>query len=83
MYCNYYQAVVKQKDVWFFVATLRSFEHLTFDRTLDKQKSIFEFFVPKDLEKEFEKIMQIYIGYNIISDFQKLTNRLEDPNQEV
>lgn len=83
MYCYYYQAIVEPKNVWFFVATLRSFEHITFDRTLNKENSIFEFFVPQDLADRFESVMQIYITDNIVSEFKKLPNRLLDPNEKL
>ena len=44
MYSLYFQAQVNKKETWFLAATLRSFEHLAFDRTVDKQAGIFEFF---------------------------------------
>lgn len=53
----YYQACVKKKDCWFFVAILRSFEHLAFDRTIDKRESRLEFFVPVNLRGTFEEVM--------------------------
>lgn len=52
-YCSYYQAHIKRPYCWFLVAVLRSFEHVAFDRTIDKNNSIFEFFVPHDTEKYF------------------------------
>ncbi len=36
--CAYYQAQVKRSDTWFLTATLRSFEHLCFDRALKKEE---------------------------------------------
>ena len=77
-YCKYYQADVAKEDVWFFVATLRENEHLCFDRTLDKTKSIFEFFVPSGYEREFLKIMKYYKNSNIIKNLKKLPNRLRN-----
>jgi len=47
MYCSYYQAEVAKPTTWFLVSTLRANEHLCFDRTLDKEHGIFEFFVPQ------------------------------------
>jgi len=74
--CIYYQAKVKKSACWFFVGVLRSFEHLVFDRTLDKQNSIFEFFVPVPLQKNFEELMGWFAGQGIIFNLQELPNRL-------
>jgi hypothetical protein len=52
-YCVYYQADVTRHKCWFLVAVLRSFENIAFDRTLDKQSSVVEFFVAPDRELEF------------------------------
>jgi hypothetical protein len=83
LYCSYYQAHVTEKETWFFVATLRSFEHLAFDRTLDKATSTFEFFVPTDLEATFVSLMAHFTSVGIVSNFTQLPNRLLDPSQEV
>ncbi len=80
--CLYYQAQVEKKDCWFFVATLRSFEHLCFDRTYDKETSIFEFFVPEDQDTRFREIMAYYMEEDIVTDFIALPNRLLDPRAE-
>lgn len=77
--CSYYQAVVTKKDTSFFVATLRSNEHVVFDRTLDKEKGIFEFFVPPTQEQRFLEIMHYYVQSGIVSDLQKLPHRLANP----
>ncbi|PKN03514.1 hypothetical protein CVU75_01860 [Candidatus Dependentiae bacterium HGW-Dependentiae-1] len=76
--CEYYQARVQKEDVWFLVAVLRSFEHMAFDRTIDKEQSIFEFFVPPVLEETFLAIMQYFIKHSIVHDLQKLPNRMAD-----
>ncbi len=76
MYSSYYQAHVAEKDCWFLVAILRSFEHLAFDRTVDKERSIFEFFVPEGNEASFLELMDYFEGQGIVSDLQKLPNRL-------
>lgn len=83
MYCSYYQAQVNKKDTWFLVSTLRSFEHLVFDRTLDKEKCIIEFFVPEDLEHYFVELLEYFKREHVIFDFQKMENRLLDPSQIV
>lgn len=83
MYCLYYQAHVNEKDCWYLVAILRSFEHLVFDRTFDKKNSIFEFFVPDDLDSYFLDIMSYFERESIISQLKKLPNRLLDPRETV
>lgn len=75
MFSIYYQAQVQKEKVWFFTATLRSFEHLVFDRTFDKERSIFEFFVPADLEKYFLDFMDHMQKINIVTHLEKKDNR--------
>lgn len=74
-YSKYFQAQIDTKNCWFFVATLRSFEHLAFDRTLDKETSTFEFFVPAENEKPFIALMDLYTKMGIVSNFKELPNR--------
>ncbi len=80
MICLYYQAHVTREKVWFFVGVLRSFEHLVFDRTFDKEHSIFEFFVPKDLNQYFLDLMQYFQDEGIVHNLQELPNRLKNKN---
>lgn len=82
-YCIYYQAYVQEKNCWFLVATLRSFEHLAFDRTFDKSRSIFEFFVPSNNEPYFLEIMNYFVKNGIVSNLEKLPNRLLDDTAVV
>lgn len=77
-YSLYYQAQIISKDVWLVVATLRSFEHLVFDRTLDKNLSIFEFFVPESQEAIFVEFLNHFKSIGLIVFFKKLPNRLLD-----
>jgi hypothetical protein len=79
-YCLYYQAKVHKPDTGFLTATLRSFEHLCFDRSLDKDTFLFEFFVPAQLEHFFLELMSFYQQQGMIYDLQKLPNRLFDHN---
>lgn len=81
--CTYYQAQIKPQDTWFVTSVLRSFEHLAFDRTLDVEQGIFEFFVPAESEKYFEDLMFHFEQLGIVSNLQKLSNRLIDPNAGV
>lgn len=75
LYCSYYQARVVRKQTWLLVALLRSHEHLAFDRTLNKENAVFEFFVPSDREEFFIKIMRYLQHENIIYEFNELPNR--------
>jgi hypothetical protein len=81
--CAYYQARVKKEDVWFLTAVLRSFEHMAFDRTINKEESLFEFFVAPALEETFLAIMEYFKKHDIVYDLQKLPNRLSDPATQV
>jgi hypothetical protein len=81
--CLYYQAVVQPEKCWFLVASLRSFEHVTFDRTLDKTHSLFEFFVPQDQDHIFREIMRFFIEQGMVTHMQQLSNRLLDPAQTI
>ena len=83
MYCCYYQATVKKETAWFFVAILRSFEHVAFDRTIDKSCSLFEFFVPEAMEKTFLAMMAKLGERDLFSGLVKKPNRLEDPNETL
>ncbi|HEV2601099.1 MAG TPA: hypothetical protein VGT41_02270 [Candidatus Babeliales bacterium] len=82
-YCSYYQATIKRKECWFFVAILHSYDHLCFDRTLDIDQSIFEFFVPASNEQNFLAVMQEFEAIGIVSNFKKLPNRLAIPDSDV
>ncbi len=75
-FCSYYQAHVSRKETLFFVAILRSFDHLCFDRTLDPDQELFEFFVPLDYEEQFVHLMDYFKKIKIIRNLQKLQNRL-------
>lgn len=81
--CLYYQAHVVPSECWFFVGILRSFEHVCFDRTINVQESVFEFFVPSEQNNEFLLLMNYFQQEGIIHRLQQLTNRLEDPNSKV
>jgi len=83
LYCSYYQANVERELCWFVTATLRSYEHVSFDRTLDPATSWFEFFVPESTEDCFLSVMSYYEAEGLISNFRKLPNRLEDLSEQV
>jgi len=75
-FCLYYQARVKREYCWLLVGILKSFEHMSFDRTIDKEKSIFEFFVPPLMESYFKEIMDYFIKEGVVSELVQLPNRL-------
>lgn len=77
VYSAYYQVAVNKSKAWFFVGILRSFENLAFDRTLDKEKSLFEVFVAPDLEKEFLDVMYLLENRQVITNLRQLPNRLQ------
>ena len=83
LYCLYYHAQVQRELCWFVTAALRSYEHISFDRTLDPATSLFEFFVPQDCEKYFLVVMTYFEEQGLIGNFKKLPNRLQDLTQEV
>jgi len=62
---------------------MRSMENMSFDRTLDLPSSIFEFFVPSIMEDKFLSVMGYFQKKGIVSNLQKLPNRLIDPEEKV
>ena len=83
LYCSYYQANVERELCWFVTAALRSYEHVSFDRTLDPATSLFEFFVPSSTESIFLTIMAYFESEGLIRNLQKLPNRLENVGEQV
>ena len=76
MFCRYFQAYVVPERVWLLTAILRGCDHVAFDRTLDVQKSIFEFFVPADCLETFVALMDIFQKKGIVTNLAELPNRL-------
>lgn len=76
MYCIYYQAYVVPSHGWFVVAILKSFDHMLFDRTIDVENSIFEFFVAPRAENVFLEVMENLALQGYISNLIKKDNRL-------
>lgn len=83
MYCTYYQARIIEKECWFLVAVMRSFEHVSFDRTVDKTTSTFEFFVPPLFEETFLEIMEALRKEGVVVSLERLENRLKDPQAVI
>lgn len=82
-YCLYYQAHIKKELCWFFVGVLRSFEHMAFDRTVEKETSLFEFFVPADMKDKFQALMNYFLQQGIVIDFEEKENRLKLINSKI
>lgn len=76
-YCSYYQAHIPRQYAWILTAVLRSYEHVAFDRTIDVQNSIFEFFVPPGYEQFFCDVMNDLADQGIVVNLQKLPNRMK------
>jgi hypothetical protein len=82
-YSAYYTAYIKKEACGLLVSILRSFEHLVFDRTLDKATSYFEFFVAPGEEKTFLEVMHYFEQEGIVQNLTKKQNRLMDPEELV
>jgi hypothetical protein len=75
-YCSYYQAHIPREYCWFVVAGLKGYDHVALDRTIDVKNSIFEFFVPIDMEPLFCELMEAFIVKGCVQNLKKLKNRL-------
>lgn len=75
-YSIYYQARVQKELCWMVTATIRYLDHVAFDRTIDKENSIFEFYVAPDLEQEFLGVAQCLLERQVFLSLEKLSNRL-------
>lgn len=76
MLCTYYRARVEQRAALYLVAVLKSVDHLCFDRSYEDKGDQFEFFVPRDMEQEFEMVISFFEKTGEITEFRKLPNRL-------
>ena len=75
-YCAYYTGHVKKETAWLLTAILRGTEHVVFDRTLDVQASIFEFFVPIAMEPIFLELADYLKKEQLLLTLEKQENRL-------
>jgi len=75
-YSIYYQARVQKELCWMVTSTMRYAEHVAFDRTVDKENSVFEFFVTPNLEHVFLDIAHKLLDRGVFLDLKKLPNRL-------
>jgi hypothetical protein len=77
LYSLYYQAHVPRQYAWLLTAILRSYEHLAFDRTIDVENSIFEFFVAPGYDEVFCGLMNDLAQRGVIVNLVKLPNRMK------
>ena len=81
--CSYYVANVERHQANYFVAIMKAFDNLFFDRTIDVEQSLFEFFVPASNEAQFLELMDHFIQEGLVTNLTKTTNRLSDPDVAV
>lgn len=72
----YYVAHVKRELCWLLSAVFRGTEHIAFDRVLDKEQSLFEFFVPQDTEPIFLDMIAFLKKKDVVLSLEKRNNRL-------
>ena len=75
-YSIYYQARVQKELCWMVTATIRYLDHVAFDRTVDKEQSIFEFYVAPDLQAEFLSVAHRLLQRKVFLTLEELPNRL-------
>ena len=78
LYSEYYQAKAVRKTIWFVHGCMRNEDHWAFDRALDGENDILEFFVPKDHEEKFLDLMNFFQESGYLVSFCKLENRLKN-----
>lgn len=76
-YCAYYVGHVRREKVWLLTAILRGTEHVVFDRTIDAKESLFEFFVPVDMEPIFLELTDYFKAEGLLLSLAKEKNRLK------
>jgi hypothetical protein len=76
LFCRVFQVLVPVKTTWCFVALLRSYEHLCFDRTKDVSSGLFEIFVPQDLVINFLEVMNYLHVIGVAGVVYEVENRL-------
>ena len=72
----YYVATVKRELCWLLSTVVRGTENVAFVRALDKEKNLFEFFVPEPMEPVFEQMIAYLRSEGIILSLEKKENRL-------
>ena len=77
-FCLYYQAKIEKSRCWLVSSLIRGTEHIAFDRCYDVQESIFEFFVPTEMEEVFLEVIEYLKKKEAIITFEKQENRFCD-----
>lgn len=75
-YSLYFQATVVKELCWLVTSSLRFSEHVAFDRALNKEESLFEFFVAPDSLDVFLQIMNTLEREGVVFNLVQLPNRL-------
>lgn len=73
---EYYVAQVVRSECWLLSSAMRGTEHVAFDRCIDKEQSIFEFFVPQSMEPVFLQTMDYLKKVEVLLWLEKRPNRL-------
>lgn len=76
LYCHYFQATLLREKIWFVVGALKSQENLCFDRALEKQTNLFEFFVPTECVPEFLRCMRYFQEQGFVFNLEQKPNRV-------
>ncbi|MBI2352910.1 hypothetical protein HYV11_01540 [Candidatus Dependentiae bacterium] len=74
-YSLYFQAKIKKEFGWLVTSSLRYAEYVAFDRAVDHEQDIFEFFVAPDLCDVFLDVMNKLAEKGIVSHLEQLPNR--------
>lgn len=74
-YSLYYQATIPKQFGWYITSILRSYDNMAFDRTIDVENNVFEFFVPESQEETFLHFMKQMEEKGAALDIKKLPNR--------
>lgn len=82
-YCPYYVANVDRHMSYYFVAIMKSFDNMVFDRTIDVETSLFEFFVAPAFEEQFLDLMAYFKEQGLVANLEKRENRLQNPAESV
>jgi len=82
-YSLYYTANIDRHQSYYFVAIIKAFDNMVFDRTIDVEQSLFEFFVAPAYEQLFLDVMARFAKEGLVANLQQSENRLIDPEQTV
>lgn len=73
----YYQAEVIPHTIWLVTSILRNEDGWAFDRALENNSTVLEFFVSPSYEAEFCSFMDYCLEKKLLLSFQKLPNRFQ------